>query len=129
MRITVPGIPPSVNHMYAIVRMKTGRTINVPTAETKAWMEAASLTARVAANCVGWLCQPKGVKVVVNLRFFWPDLRRRDTHNALKAMLDAWEGVLYEDDSYALPRIMDWSVDKANPRIEAEIEVLGEAVA
>lgn len=127
MRIVVPGIPPSVNHMYRRHTLKDGRRINVTTSKAKAWLDAASLCARVAANAASWECVPTGQKVIVRLWFYWPNRHRRDTHNTLKACLDAWQGVLYEDDQYALPRIMDWQIDKQNPRIEAEIVLYEEA--
>lgn len=62
-------------------------------------------------------------KVIVRLWFYFPDKRRRDTHNALKGLLDALEDAcIYEDDKLALPQIMDFEVDRENPRIEIEFE-------
>lgn len=127
MRIVVPGLPPSVNHMYVRRRMKCGKVINALTNEAKAWVDEATICAKLAANKAQWDCVANGTKVIVNLWFYWPDLHRRDTHNSIKAMLDAWEGVVYENDQYALPRIMDWQIDKQNPRIEAEILLYEEA--
>jgi crossover junction endodeoxyribonuclease RusA len=36
---------------------------------------------------------------------------------------DALKGILYEDDSMCLPQVMDFGVDKQNPRVEIELEV------
>lgn len=127
LRVVLPGIPPSVNHMYRRFTYG-GRTMDVITRHAKAWMEQAAWAARQAALESGWSLVPKGQKVVVKLWFWWPNRTRRDTHNALKALLDAWQGVLYEDDYWALPRVMDFGVDRDNPRIEAELEVMEEAV-
>ncbi|EJY56247.1 endodeoxyribonuclease RusA [Alicyclobacillus hesperidum URH17-3-68] len=41
-------------------------------------------------------------------------------------MLDALEGVLYVDDRWVLVREMDFEIDKANPRIEIELETMAE---
>ncbi|MFB5193115.1 RusA family crossover junction endodeoxyribonuclease [Alicyclobacillus fastidiosus] len=38
---------------------------------------------------------------------------------------DALTGVVWEDDRWVLPQVMDFDVDKTNPRLEIEIEVLG----
>ena len=127
LRVVLPGIPPSVNHMYRRFTYQ-GRTMDVITRHAKAWMEQAAWAARQAALESGWSLVPKGQKVVVKLWFWWPNRTRRDTHNALKALLDAWQGVLYEDDYWVLPRVMDFGVDRDNPRIEAEVEVMEEAV-
>lgn len=64
-------------------------------------------------------------KVVVRLWYYWPDARKRDTHNTLKLLLDALESAgIYENDSLALPQIMDYQIDRANPRVEIEFEVM-----
>lgn len=127
MRIVIPGVPPSVNHMYRRFTTKGGRTMNVTTKQAQAWMDVAALQAKMAANKSGWVCAPKGTKVVLRMWFWWPSRRRRDTHNATKGLLDALEGIVYEDDQYALPRIIDWGVDRANPRVEIEVELAEEA--
>ena len=127
LRIVLPGIPPSVNHMYRRFTYQ-GRTMDVITRHAQAWMDSVRLAAKAAAVRAGWQLVPAGRKVVVQLWFYWPSRVRRDTHNTLKALLDAWQGVLYEDDYWVLPRVMDFRVDRDNPRIEAELEVMEEAV-
>lgn len=61
-------------------------------------------------------------KLIMRLWFFWPDERNRDTHNRLKLLLDSLEKILYDNDSYVLPWIIDFEVDRANPRVEIELE-------
>jgi len=56
--------------------------------------------------------------VVLLLYFYFPNRRKKDTHNTLKVLMDSLEGILYEDDYWALPRIMDFGIDKDNPRLE-----------
>ena len=61
-------------------------------------------------------------KVILNLYYYFPDQRKRDTHNTLKLMLDGLEDAgLYENDYYALPRVINFWIDKKNPRVEIEV--------
>lgn len=46
-----------------------------------------------------------------------------DTHNREKVLLDALEGVLYQDDRWVLVQEQDFTVDRENPRVEIELEV------
>jgi Holliday junction resolvase RusA-like endonuclease len=66
---------------------------------------------------------PKNHKVIVRMWVFWNDRRRRDCHNIDKLILDSFEGVIYEDDSFVLLRFMDFDIDRENPRIEVEFEI------
>lgn len=98
-----------------------GRQIKVYTAKARRWYDDTVIQATSWRNRNRWRTE-KG-KVVVNLWFYFPDKRRRDTHNTFKALLDALEEArIYEDDKYALPRVMDWEVDRENPRLEIEFE-------
>ena len=117
LRITVPGVPPSVNHQYALTRRGPALT-----REAKRYAETVQWYAWEAAKRQGWRCTPKGRQVVVRLWYYWPDRRRRDAHNAHKVLLDAMQGVVYEDDRDVLPQVMAAEVDRANPRVEIEVE-------
>lgn len=89
--------------------------------EAKAWFDETVLRAKDWRNKNKWSTATG--KVVVRLWFYFPDQRKRDTHNALKALLDALESAhIYQNDQYALPQIMDWDIDRKNPRIEIEFE-------
>lgn len=127
LRFFIPGVPPSVNHMYRNFTHR-GRRMRVLTYKAEQWMREAKVAPFVAehrlSGDIGSLHMArKGEQVVLRLWFYWPDRRRRDTHNALKALLDAFEGVLYEDDKDVLPQIMGATVDRENPRIEVEVAV------
>src|SRR5690606_25651134 len=61
LRVVLPGIPPSVNHMYRRFTVG-GRTMDVITRHAKAWMEQAAWAARQAALESGWSLVPKGQK-------------------------------------------------------------------
>lgn len=132
MRLVIPGTAPSVNHMYENrtqpYRDKHGRPrmrrIKVLSQRAEQYQALAVSTANLWRNKVGWQT-PKG-KVIVNLWYYWPDNAKRDTHNTLKLLLDCLEAAnIYENDRYALPRIMDFEVDRKNPRIEIEIQEVG----
>jgi crossover junction endodeoxyribonuclease RusA len=115
------SLPPSVNHMY--VNGYMGRKLSrILTISAKKWMQEAVLKTNVWRNQHGWeTCQDK---TIVRVWYYFPDLRRRDTHNTLKILLDALQaGQIYVDDKYALPHVMDYIVDKNHPRIEIEFEV------
>ncbi|EHQ63644.1 endodeoxyribonuclease RusA [Paenibacillus dendritiformis C454] len=119
-RLILNGLAPSVNHMYRNARVKN-RNMRVLTDVAHAWYEETVLTANVWRRRNRWMTAQG--KTIVRLWFFFPDRRKRDTHNALKLLLDALEDAgIYENDQYALPRIMDFEIDRQNPRIEIEFE-------
>lgn len=117
-------LPPSVNHMYINGRIGH-RLTRILSKSAKSWFEDAIITTRVWKQKNDWqTCQ---YKTVVKLWYYFPDHRRRDTHNTLKILMDALEDAgIYVDDRWALPRIMDFEVDKANPRVEMEFEIVEE---
>lgn len=121
-RLILPGTAPSVNHMYNNAYIK-GRRMKVLKASAKEWFDDATYRAIQWRLSNEW--PTASGKVVARIWFYFPDKRRRDTHNALKALLDALEdGGIYEDDKLALPQIMDYEVDRINPRIEIELELV-----
>lgn len=113
MRLTLP-IPPSVNQCYR----RSARGI-YKTDIASVWQTSA-----------GWLAkqwhkgQPIDTKCVLNVWVWWPDKRRRDLDNLCKLTLDALTGIVWTDDHLVLTRFQDYSIDKGNPRMEIEVEVL-----
>lgn len=87
------------------------------TKEARMWKIAAQALATTAKIKQGWELSSKE-KLVMELRIFWPDARRRDPDNILKILQDSLNTVLYADDCYVMPRVMDFSVDRDNPRLE-----------
>lgn len=98
------GVYPSVNEIY--VRMHKGRQRYSEPAmrlfdkwqvETRMWMDK-----------VNWKTTNKE-KVIVELTAYFPnDKIRRDVSNVLKMLPDAFTGLIYDDDEYSLPRVMDF---------------------
>jgi len=61
---------------------------------------------------------PKKTKIIMELTFYFPDNRIRDTHNGFKIPLDAMEKIVYDNDYWVIPRIIDFIIDKENPRLD-----------
>jgi crossover junction endodeoxyribonuclease RusA len=75
-------------------------------------------------NKAKWDVPEKGRKIVLRYWVWWKDNRRHDVDNLTKVLQDSLTDVLYVDDRYVLPQAIDYSVDRANPRIEVELEVV-----
>lgn len=121
LKLTLPVVP-SVNHCYRNVSVN--RRILTPKA--KAWVQEVQLKAKLAARKQGWRFS-SNEKLVMELTTYWPDKRRRDTHNGHKLLADSLEGVLYKDDRWVLIRDMDFRVDRGNPRVEIVLKRFEEA--
>lgn len=119
LKLTLP-IVPSVNHCYRNVSVHR----RILTKIGQEWREAALWKAKTEIRRQHWQLPPKGQKLIMEVWTYWPDNRRRDTHNAHKLLADALEGVVYIDDRYVLVRDMDYAVDKGNPRIEIIIRMV-----
>ncbi len=115
IRIFLPPVP-SVNHIYSTNRW--GRRFL--TREGKEWKKAAGLVATYERLVQKWPYSI-GEKLVMELRFYWPDRRKRDCDNSLKLIQDAFTKILYDDDKWVLSRVMDWQLDKEEPRVEVRL--------
>jgi crossover junction endodeoxyribonuclease RusA len=93
----------------------------VLTEEAKAWLVEAGFEALRQRKKQKWEKPDKGVQLYADLYFFFPNRRRRDSHNSMKILLDALEKILYDDDQYVLPRVQEVLLDRDNPRLELEI--------
>ena len=115
MKFTVT-LPPTENHAYII----TYNRKRILTKEAKDWQVDAGYRAIYAKRKQGWsLSQDEWL--VMELYFFFPNRLMRDSHNMLKVLLDAFEGILYANDRYVLPRIMEVMYDKQDPRLEIHL--------
>lgn len=122
-RLILPGVVPSVNHQYRNHMTREGRRMRFLTPKAAYWKQGCIALAQAWRRSQKWRTARE--KVVVRLWYYWPDARKRDTHNTLKLLLDALESAgIYENDSQALPQIMDYQIDRANPRVENESEVM-----
>ena len=115
LRLRLP-LPPSVNAMY---RYGNGRAYK--TDDAKAWSCEVGYIAKAECKRQRWKCT-RGRKVRLTLTAYWPDKRRRDMNNLHKALCDALEGIVYDDDRYVLITDKDYAIDREQPRVEVEIE-------
>ncbi|GEO26249.1 hypothetical protein AAC03nite_20340 [Alicyclobacillus acidoterrestris] len=122
-RLILP-LPPSVNHAYRNFTTKRGERKRVPTANAVRFKRDAGWLAKAWAQRTGW-SKTERQKVIMRYWVYWPDGRKRDVDNLLKFLEDSLVGILVDDDRYLLPRAMDYEVDKQNPRLEIEIEIMG----
>jgi len=114
------GIFPSVNHMYTNIRNGAKRPTQAAMVLFNQWRE---LLAK-AIEEQGWIMTTKE-KVVVEITLMYPDKRIRDASNMLKLLLDALEALVYDNDYYCLPRIMDFTIGD-DPNIALTIYKAGD---
>lgn len=120
-RLILP-LPPSVNHSHK-QWVNKGRIMRLPTDDTKSFYTEAGWLAEQWSNKNQWTLTQKQ-KVIMRYWCYWPDRRKRDAGNIEKVLSDSLKGILFDDDRYLLPRAMDYSIDKQNPRVEVEFEVM-----
>lgn len=113
LTMSIP-IPPSVNHMY--IHKKNGSKIL--TRNAKEYIKELQAICKKSKKEQGWKTDKEHVWYVMDLYFYFPDKRKRDSHNCLKLLLDCLEGLLFENDYYILPRIQYVTLDRDNPRVE-----------
>lgn len=116
-RLTLP-LPPSVNHAYKNVSIQK----RIKTDEANAYIAQAGWVAKAWMQQSGWTMPDKSTKVVMRVWIWWANNRRRDADNLFKILSDSLTGIAYIDDCMVLPQVIDFSVDKHNPRVEIELE-------
>ena len=124
MRLVLP-IPPSKNRSHRQTD-EDGVLRRRKTAETKRFVHDAGWLCLKWMRESGWRKPAPGNKVILRYWCYWPDERVRDAGNVVDALLDALNGIAYEDDRYALPQAMDYAIDRRSPRIEIEFERVAE---
>lgn len=95
IRIKLEELPPSVNHAYYHVRMRSGRIIKVKTKEAKVFVEKV----KTVAKELNLVMIPKTVKIGMQVYYFVADNRKHDIDNLNKVMIDALQGIVFEDDN------------------------------
>lgn len=110
-------VPPSVNSMHYNTR-GGGRRL---TKKAEHYIRDSRALINQAVDEQFWEMQGKGVWLYVDLVFYFPDRRIRDSHNCLKILLDVLQGIVYVNDYTALPRIQSVEYDKENPRVELRV--------
>ena len=79
---------------------------------------------------VGWAAREAGIRhpctgpVRLGVNLWFPDRRRRDVDNVAKSVLDALNGVAWNDDSQVAELIVARDLDRDEPRAEITVESL-----
>jgi len=107
--------PPSLNRLYRTVR---GRPILS--------REAREYRAAVQRQLAGIGLKATGSPVALSVALYRPR-RAGDADNALKALLDALNGLLWLDDSQIVEIHLWRRDDKARPRVELLVEEVPES--
>jgi crossover junction endodeoxyribonuclease RusA len=107
--ISLP-LPPSVNSIYTLQRRLT--------VKAQRYIRDAKALINVAVDEQFWNKAEPTHWLYVDLVFYMPDRKIRDSHNCLKLLMDVLQGSVYENDYFVLPRIQSVEYDKENPRVE-----------
>lgn len=118
LSLTLP-FPPSTNNLFMTIRAGK-RTKRAPSPEAAAYVGAV----RRAVEAMGVAPEPLQCDLRVVVAAWFPDRRRRDLDNLLKAPLDGLvKSRFIGDDSMVVDlRIYRAGYDKANPRLTIWIE-------
>jgi len=76
--------------------------------------------ARSKAGGVNWRMTVNGV-VTISVACYFPDARRRDIDNVLKAVMDGLNGAAYIDDSQVTSATVTKAIDRERPRTEVTV--------
>ena len=83
---------------------------------------------------VGWMAKAAGIHaphdgpVGLKVRLWFPDRRRRDADNVVKAIMDALNGLAYSDDSQVIELFVSRQIDRQRPRAEVTVERISECI-
>jgi crossover junction endodeoxyribonuclease RusA len=116
LKMTLP-VPPSVNSIYYNTR-GGGRRLK---ASAERYIRDTRALTHMFVEDQGWEKKTDATWIYIDMVFYFPDKRIRDSHNCLKILLDAIEGIVFQNDYYIMPRIHSVEYDKQNPRVEMKI--------
>lgn len=111
MEFILKGNPKSTQHIYG----HTGHRVYMTT-EGKALKE--DYQWQVKSQYRG---KPKTGDIDLRVELFFGDNRKRDIDNYNKILLDAFTGILWEDDSQIISLLIIKNKDLKNPRIELQL--------
>lgn len=106
-------IPESKNHAF-IYR----RGAKIPKASTNQFKAKTNQQLVKLMKDEGWKEEKSHVWYYLDLYFYFPDKRRRDSHNSIEVLMDSIQESLVADDYYVLPRVQLVELDRMNPRLE-----------
>ena len=107
MTLRFETLPPSTNHLYR----RTSRGVSLIESVRQA-KDAIGCEARSQFHG-----EPLAGDLAVTIDLYWPDRRKHDVDN-VKALLDALNGIVWEDDGLIVDLHIRKHFDKAKPRVE-----------
>lgn len=121
LKLTVQGIPPSVNHYmgYRGVRKGNGCMVMAYTKpESKKFQKEFEKYAKEQVKLQNWdIEQTRNIHHYMDCIFYF-DRTDKDSQNYFKVMSDVLNGIAYIDDRTILTRTNEQYYDSSNPRIE-----------
>ncbi|MGG4434381.1 RusA family crossover junction endodeoxyribonuclease [Priestia megaterium] len=125
LKLTVKGIPPSVNHYmgYRGVRKGNGCMVMAYTkAEAKRFKEEFSTYAKEQVRLQNWNIEnTRDIHHYVDCVFYF-DRTDKDEQNYMKVLCDTLNGIAYIDDKKVLTRTHEVYYNAANPHIDIIIK-------
>jgi crossover junction endodeoxyribonuclease RusA len=110
-------IPPSINSIYYNTRGGGRRLTN----KAEKYIRDVKALINLGIEEQRWIKPDKHIWLYVDMVYYFPDRRIRDSHNCLKILMDALEGSVFHNDYTALPRIQSVEYDKECPRVEIAV--------
>ena len=100
-------LPASVNHMYYM--KGNHKCLN---ARAKKYIQETQKVCIDAIKNADWQREGEHVWFYMDMYFYFPDKRLRDSHNLLKLLLDTLEGLPFGNDYFVMPRIQHVALDR-----------------
>jgi len=101
LKIDIPALPPSVNHYYK--RTRSGRVFLDNDAVV--FLKIAQYIAKKQAKAAKWEIVPSGKFFFLEVGFEFVNRKFPDPNNMLKLLIDALEGIVFENDKWLLPLV------------------------
>lgn len=70
-----------------------------------------------------WIKPETAVWLYVDLVFYMPDRRIRDSHNCIKILMDVMQDVVFVNDFYVMPRVQSVEYNPEHPRVEVLVSM------
>jgi crossover junction endodeoxyribonuclease RusA len=93
----------------------------VLTYKAQQYIRDAKALINLAIEEQNWLKQEYAVWYYIDLVFYMPDRRIRDSHNMLKLLLDVMQETIFHNDYFVMPRVQSVEYDNNHSRIEISI--------
>lgn len=115
MKLTLKTLPPALNRTY---KVSGGRFYK----DSEAAATQGAIVWEAKSQYRG---QPLKGQICLTVTFYYPNMRK-DIDAGINSLLDAFSGVLYEDDKQVEQLHVYKCVSKENPRCELVIEEIGQ---